>query len=231
MARIENMGWITSLVFTESCIDYNAKDFEQVKIETIETDYQALEIATQPTYNTKKLKFCGIYTLLFKPSDESALDLLAEESDNHHRSGPLAWKLLTTKILRDVKEGIIRAQNMIHTLFLEKFDNNIMSLVKALKGNRKLLASWGEGESSILANLLRMLKKHPSSEFNGYIGRFQYKYDDGTNINLDDFMRNIVMAYESLVEDRQWNTKPEKYVKIISLTSQIHYSRTRYLIR
>ena len=92
---------------------------------------------------------------------------------------------------------------MIHTLSLEKFDNNIKSLVKALKGNRKLLASCGESESSILANLLRVLKKSPSSEFNSYIGRFQGKCDDGTNIALDDFMRDIVIKYEPLVEDGQ----------------------------
>ena len=54
MNHIENMGWITILIFTKSGTDYNvAKDFGQVKIETIETDYQALEIATQPTDNIK----------------------------------------------------------------------------------------------------------------------------------------------------------------------------------
>ena len=34
-------------------------------------------------------------------------------------------------------------------------------------------------------------------------------------------MHDIVMKYESLVEDRQWNTKSEKDVKILALTSQI----------
>ena len=54
MNHIENMGWITSLVFNESGTDYNiAKDFGQVRIETTKTDYQALEIATQPTDNIK----------------------------------------------------------------------------------------------------------------------------------------------------------------------------------
>ena len=101
---------------------------------------------------------------------------------------------------------------MIHTISLEKFDNNIKSLVKALKVNCKLLASCRESESSIISNLLRVLKKSPSSEFNIYIGRFQYKYDDDTNIDLDDFMRNIIMKYESLVEDGQWDTKSEKDV-------------------
>ena len=110
---------------------------------------------------------------------------------------------------------------MIHTISLENFDNNIKSMVKALNGNRKLLASCGESESSILANLLRVLKKPPSSEFNSYIGCFQDKYDDGTDIDLDDFMRKIVTKYESLVEDGQWDKKYEKYVEILALTSQI----------
>ena len=91
------MGWLTSIVFTKSGTYYNIdKDFGQVKIETTETDYQALEIATQPTDNIKKLKFRGLYTWLFNSSDEWAQYLLSEESDNHHLSGPLAWKLLTT---------------------------------------------------------------------------------------------------------------------------------------
>ena len=58
MNHIENMGWITSLVFTESGTDYNiAKDFGQVRIQTIDTDYQALEIANQPTDNIKNSNY------------------------------------------------------------------------------------------------------------------------------------------------------------------------------
>ena len=34
-------------------------------------------------------------------------------------------------------------------------------------------------------------------------------------------MRDIVMKYESLVEDIQWNTKSEKDVEILALASQI----------
>ena len=92
---------------------------------------------------------------------------------------------------------------MIHALSLEKFENNIKSLVKYLKGNCKLLASFRESKSSILTNLLRVLKKPQKPEFNSYIGRFQDKYDDGTNIHLDNLIHKIVMKYESLVEDGQ----------------------------
>ena len=85
---------------------------------------------------------------------------------------------------------------MIHTLSLEKFDNNIKSLVKTFRGNHKVLSSSRESESSIIANILRVLKKSPSSEFNNYIERFQEKYEDGTKIDLEDFMRDIVIKYE-----------------------------------
>ena len=102
MNCIENMGWITSLIFTESGTYYNiVKVFGQVRIETIETDYQALKIATQSTDNIKNIKFRGLYTSIFNSSEESAQDFLAGESDNYHQSGPLAWKLLTTKILHN----------------------------------------------------------------------------------------------------------------------------------
>ena len=84
-------------------------------------------------------------------------------------------------------------------LSIEKFDNNIKSLFKSLKGDRTLLESCRESESSILANLLRGLKKPPSYKFNSYIRSFQEKYEDGTKIDLDDFMRNIVIKYETLV--------------------------------
>ena len=94
-------------------------------------------------------------------------------------------------------------------------------MFKTLKGNCKLLASCGESEYSILANILRVLKKPPGSECNSYIGSFQGKYDDSTNIYLDNFMRDIIMNYESLVEYGQWDTESEKDVKILALTSQI----------
>ena len=96
-------------------------------------------------------------------------------------------------------------------------------------GNCKLIASCRESKSSILANLLRVLKKSPSSEFNSYIGRFQEKYYDSTNIDLENFMRDIVMKYESLVEDRQWDTKSEKDAKILALTIQIQELKILFL--
>ena len=133
----------------------------------------------------------------------------------------MAWKLSTTNILCGTKQGIRCAQNMIHTLSLEKFDNNIKSLVKTLKGDRNLLASCGEIEPLILANILRVPKKPPSYKYNNYIRKFQDKYNNGTSIDLGNLMRNIVTKYESLVKDRQWDTISEKYVEIIALTSQI----------
>ena len=90
-----------------------------------------------------------------------------------------------------------------------------------MKLNRKLLASCRESESSIITNLPRVLRKFPNPEFNSYIGHFQNTYDDVTNIDLDDFMRKIVMKYESLIEDGQGDTKSERYVEILDLTSQI----------
>ena len=174
MNHIENMGWITSLVFNKSGTYCNiAKDFGQFIIETIETDYQALEISTLPTDKIKKLKFRGLYTWIFNSSGESAQDSLAKESNNYSRSGPLDWKLLTTNILCGVRQGIHRAQKIIHTLSLEKFDNYIKPLVKALKGNCKLRTLCGESESLNLSNIVRVIKKSPSSKFNIYIGRFQ----------------------------------------------------------
>ena len=34
-------------------------------------------------------------------------------------------------------------------------------------------------------------------------------------------MRDIVVKYESLSENGHWDTKPEKYVEILDITSQI----------
>ena len=63
MNHIENIGWITSLVFTKLGIYYKiAKDFWKVIIKVIETDYQALKISTQSTDNIKKLKFRDLFT-------------------------------------------------------------------------------------------------------------------------------------------------------------------------
>ena len=117
MNPIKIMGWFKSLIFTKSGIYYNiAKYFVQVRLETIETEYQALELSTIPTDNIKKLKYCGLYTWILNSSDESARDFLAKESNNHHQSGPLDWELVTTRILRQVKQVIRCAQNMIHAL-------------------------------------------------------------------------------------------------------------------
>ena len=69
----------------------------------------------------------------------------------------MAWKIITTNILRGIKQVIRRTQNIIHTLSLKNFYNNIQPLVKAIKVNRKLLASCGERKSSISSNVLRVL--------------------------------------------------------------------------
>ena len=79
MNHIKNMGWLTYIVSTKSVTDYIiAKDFGQVKLETIETEYQNLELSTSPNHNIKKLKYHGLYTWLFNSSDELAQDFLAK---------------------------------------------------------------------------------------------------------------------------------------------------------
>ena len=65
------------------------------------------------------------------------------------------------------------------------------------------------------------MKKSPSSKFYSYIGQFQDKYNDSTNIDLNKFMRDIVIKYKYLFEDRQWGTKSKKDVEILAFTIQI----------
>ena len=105
--------------------------------------------------------------------------------------------------------------------FLREVLEQHQDIGQTLKGNRNLLASCGENKSSILANLLRVLKKYPSSEFNSYIEHYQGKYDDGTNIIIDDMMRNIVIKYESLVKYGHRDIKLKTIVEILALTSHI----------
>ena len=64
---------------------YNiVKNFGHVRIDAIETYYQDLKIATQPTDNMKKIKFHSLYIFLLNSSEESAQDFLAKKIDNHH---------------------------------------------------------------------------------------------------------------------------------------------------
>ena len=56
MNHIKNMGWLTYLIFTKSGTGNNTrKDFSQVKLEKIETEYQALELSLSPIVSTTKL--------------------------------------------------------------------------------------------------------------------------------------------------------------------------------
>ena len=83
--HITNMVWLTSIVFTESGTHYNiANYFLLVKLKTIEMEYQAMELYISPNDNITKLKYRGLYTWIFKSSDEPAQYFLAKESNNHH---------------------------------------------------------------------------------------------------------------------------------------------------
>ena len=111
MNHIKNTGWLTSIVFTKSGTDYNIpKDFRQVKLNTIKTEYQAIVIYTSPNDDIKRIKYRSIYTWLLNSSDESAQDFFAKEINNHHQPGPMAWKKITTNILCGVKQVICCAQ-------------------------------------------------------------------------------------------------------------------------
>ena len=73
------MGWLTYIVFAESGKNYNiAKYFGQVKLEAVETEYQALELSVSLNDNITELKYRGLYTSLFNSSDESAQYFLSK---------------------------------------------------------------------------------------------------------------------------------------------------------
>ena len=79
MNRIKNIGWFTYLVFTYSGINnIIAKDLFPVKLEMIETEYQAPKISISPNDSITKLKYCGLYTWLFNSSEKSAQNFPAE---------------------------------------------------------------------------------------------------------------------------------------------------------
>ena len=48
--------------FYAYCAHFPGIDIGRFRIETMKTDYQDIEIATQPTNNIKKIKFRGLYT-------------------------------------------------------------------------------------------------------------------------------------------------------------------------
>ena len=86
MNNIINMVWLKYLIFTESGTYYNiANHFGWVKLDTIDMEYQDLELATSPNDTITKLKYRGLYTWIFNSSNKSAQDLLAKESYKHHR--------------------------------------------------------------------------------------------------------------------------------------------------
>ena len=125
------------------CILQHHRNFWYSPTSTLETEYQALELTISPNNTIMKLKYRDLYTWLFKSRDKLAQYFVSKESNKHHQTGPLVWKLITTNISCGVKQVICSTQNMIYTLSFKKLDISMNSLVNALKGHHKLLASCG----------------------------------------------------------------------------------------
>ena len=124
------MGWLISIVFTYSGIYYNIeKDCVQVKLETIETEYQALELFVGPIDNIKRPKYRGLYTCFFKLKRKIVLIIPYRRKQQSSFISTSVLEANQHQDLHGVKQVIIHAKNMIHALSLEKFDNNINSLV------------------------------------------------------------------------------------------------------
>ena len=114
----------------ESGRDYSiANDFGNVKLDIIEIEYQALELATSTNDTITKLKYRGFYTRIFNSNDKSAQYFPARESNQHRRSSPLDWKLIISNILGSLKQVISCILNIILTLSLKNIYSNIKSLV------------------------------------------------------------------------------------------------------
>ena len=53
----------------------------------------------------------------------------------------------------------------MHTLILDKFNNNINDLIDTVVNNKAVLESCGETDNSITLNLFRNLEEAPCEEF------------------------------------------------------------------
>ena len=228
--HIENMGWEDIMQFNipgfNQSLDLTTH-FGQVPTTVIESSYQTIQASTTADGRTKQLKSKGMYTWLFSSCEESTQHILGNESTIHHRSGPLAWKVITEHAIKGDNQAVRRAQNSIHTMTLQDYDYDVEKLIKEVKNNIRILSSNGESETSILSNLLRVLKETPCNGFNNFIGRKQDIFDDGETIPLGPFMKTCVTKFKAFREDGEWTTKSKKQKtckedsEILALKSEI----------
>ena len=227
--HIENMGWNDVMNYQ---VNNENKDlstqFGEIPIQTIETYRVATENRPQndAAANTLRLKFKAMYTYLFNSIDQRFKRHLTHCVETHHRMGPLAWKMITDHSVKNDNQTIRRALCSTHTLNLADFDYNVDKLITHVQENAKILTSSGETDRSIAANLFRILKAAPCTEFQSWVVQKQTSWDEGNNFDLNNFMKNAKSKYIHYVKDKMWKKSKtiedvKKESDIVALTSKI----------
>ena len=232
VTHIHNMDWMDVLTFTVGGTDLNLTDkYGQIERQTIEAarlDNEATLVATPDSAVAlkKKLKCQAIYTYLFNCLDSKFKKYLTNNSTNHKHYGPSAWKIITEHCVKNDNQNIRRALCKTHTMNLADFDNDVDKLITAIEENNNVLSASGKIDSSVTANLFRILKAAPCEEFVTWVLNKQTTWDEGQAFDVENFMRNARIKYNSLVNDGLWKKVKttedlKKDSEIVALTATV----------
>ena len=166
------------------------------------------------------------YTYLFVSIDKDYKNFLTHKVSNHHRQGQLAWKFITEHSIKNDNQAIRRAICKMHIMNLEQFDFSVDKLVTIIIKNKRILASCGETDHSITANLFRILKDELCDEFNGWVFSKQTIWDEGGTFDLENLIKNCKKKCHNYVTDSLWkknqNSKDlANSSDIVAITSKI----------
>ena len=232
VTHIHNMDWTDVLTFNVGGTDLSLTDkYGQIETATIDTARRTNDAAIAADANNavakiQKLKYQAIYTYLFNCLDSKFKKYMTTNSANHKHHGPLAWKLITEHCVKSDNQNIRRALCKTHTMNLSDYDNDVDKLINSIEENNNILSASGRVDSAVTANLFRILKAAPCEEFTSWVLNKQTMWDEGGVFDVENFMKNAKIKYNSMVSDGIWKKVKtaedlKKDSEIVALTASV----------
>ena len=92
--------------------------------------------------------------------------------------------------MKSDNQNIRRALCRTHTWTLAEHENDVDKLITNIEENNTMLEACGQEDKALAANLFRILKEAPCREFVDWVLSKQTAWDEGSNFDVENFMKN-----------------------------------------
>lgn len=135
--------------------------------------------------------------------------------------GATMFQLLIEKANPSTRVGVSNLKGLLRNTKAATFSYNVGAMTDKMSATYNEITQRGSRHEDYVMDLFNALLFNKNKTFTDFIQRKKDAWDVGGVVNADVLIRDAVVKYNNMIDDKEWKTSEPGDAKIVALTTQL----------